>query len=151
MSGDYVDEYQFITLSDTRRKRLLEIIDLGAPLSLGLEMIGVNPIAYHAWKRGAEVFFKKKANGLEPDDFEIHAHALYNEIEEARFRNLQETIPYIKAGMIKDWKAAAYIVEKAHPEHFGKGGSFNLDALDDEKKSPVLVIGTEPAKEDMDE
>lgn len=151
MSGDYVDEYQFITLSDTRRKRLLEIIDLGAPLSLALEMIGVNPVAYHVWKRGAEVYFKKEANGLQPDDFEVHAHALYNDIEEARFRKLQEVMPYIEAGMVKDWKAAAWLVEKSHPDHFGKAGALNPDMLDEEKKSPVLMIGTEPAKEDMDE
>lgn len=145
MSGDYVDEYQFITLSDDRRKKLLEAIEAGATVQLACEFIGVNPIAYLVWRRGAEVYFKKTANGLQPDDFETHAHALYNEIEEARFKVFQEIMPCIKAAMIKDWKAAAYLRDKLYPERAVS------EELQQEKKSPVFSIYDQPAREDMDD
>jgi hypothetical protein len=151
MSGDYVDEYQFITLDDDRRAKLIEAVQAGATVRLACEFIGVNPLAYMVWKRGAEVYFKKTANGMMPDDFEIHAHKLYNEIEQARFAKLQEIIPYIDAAKYDDWKAAAWLAERLYPEDYGKGAGIKAETIDEEKKSPVLMIGTEPSREDMNE
>jgi len=142
------DETYFVILSDDRRAKLIEAIASGFTVKIACEYAGVNPLAYHAWKRGAEVYLTKTANKIEPDAFEVMAFELFDAIESQRFKNAKEAMGCIFSAMPKDWRAAERWLEMNYPEDYGSKAK---PIKEEEKKTPVFAIYSEPNPDASDD
>ena len=106
------------------QKRILEAIELGAPYELAATYAGICRKTLSNWKiRGEAIEAQlkeetnlKKIEKLEKDKYFLFLHKM----RQAEAKGMYENLQVINNAGEKDWKAAAWLLERRWPEHFGR-------------------------------
>lgn len=105
-------------LTDERRAAMLHAIELGLPIEKAATLIGIAPRTWRDWLQRAK-------------DPEAHAYwqQLGLEIDQAKARCMQRRLEQIEAAAQdpKHWTAAAWHLERADPENFGRNAHVTID------------------------
>lgn len=95
-------------LTPSREAALLNAIEEGMPLKQAAMLAGISYDTLNRWRtRGNSEFA--------PDEFRKFCKAL----ERAEAVAMQVNLARVRAAGEKDWRAAAWILERRHPEEFG--------------------------------
>lgn len=121
--------------------RVLQSIEAGNSLSIALRSVGIS--------------VRKFQSLLKNDDLEIVAFK--KAIDKAKAKSLERLLSIISDAALDDWKAAAWLLERLNPEHFGPpkqkteitgkdNGPVEIFLTDEERQKKVLEILNEAAK-----
>lgn len=95
-------------MNKERETVLLQAIEQGLPLKHAAKLAGISYDTLNRWKtRGSSEFA--------PDEFRKFCVA----VEHSEAVAMQINLARIQAAGEKDWRAAAWILERRHPEEFG--------------------------------
>ena len=87
---------------------LLKYISQGIPIKHACAAVGVPTVTFYDWmKRGEE---NKSAQFV---DF-------HREVEKAKAVAVMRNVAFIQAAAPETWQAAAWLLERTHPEEFGR-------------------------------
>lgn len=104
-------------LNPTIKKQIGDNITLGMPLKFAAEAAGISEATFYNWMNRGESESKGQF-------FEFHEY-----IKECQSKAVQLHLKLItKAATDGAWQASAWILERRHPEEFGRKDKVNLDA-----------------------
>lgn len=89
-------------------KKLCEFIAAGTPAVFACKLVGINEVTFYRWKRRAQ------DRGEEP------FKTLFESVDVAEAQAVSRGVMLIQKAMAENWQAAAWFLERRHPEHFGK-------------------------------
>ena len=93
-----------------RRKRILELVREGISQSAAARATGINEATVRGWRRKAE------AGGPESRPYV----AFIRKLDEARAQNESFLLGMVKAAAPKDWRAAAFLLERRFRDDYGR-------------------------------
>ena len=104
-------------LNPTIKKQIGDNITLGMPLKFAAEAAGISEATFYNWMNRGESESKGQF-------FEFHEY-----IKECQSKAVQLHLKLItKAATEGAWQASAWILERRHPEEFGRREKIEMDA-----------------------
>ena len=104
-------------LNPTIKKQIGDNITLGMPLKFAAEAAGISEVTFYNWMNRGESESKGQF-------FEFHEY-----IKECQSKAVQLHLKLItKAATEGAWQASAWILERRHPEEFGRREKIEMDA-----------------------
>lgn len=111
------DEMAKTKLNPTIKKQIGDNITLGMPLKFAAEAAGISEVTFYNWMNRGESESKGQF-------FEFHEY-----IKECQSKAVQLHLKLItKAATEGAWQASAWILERRHPEEFGRREKIEMDA-----------------------
>lgn len=104
-------------LNPTIQKQIGDNITLGMPLKYAAESVGISEVTFYNWLKKGKTESKGKF-------FEFAEH-----VNACKAKAIQLHLKLItKAASEGSWQASAWILERRHPEEFGRKDRLELDA-----------------------
>lgn len=93
--------------------RIVELVSAGVPIEHAVSAAGVSKATFYRWMQLAE---SGKAGGK----VATHYIDLRDAVEKARSEAVAHNVAIVEAAAPKNWQAAAWWLERVHPEQFAR-------------------------------
>jgi transposase-like protein len=99
-------------LDDETSRMILDVLRSGSYVETAARAAGISPRTFYDWWR------RGRANGGDPADEPYRAFR--DACEKARAEGEARNVAIIASASRRSWKAAAWLLERQHPERWGK-------------------------------
>lgn len=129
-------------LDEAMLNKIYDAVRDGQPVSTIHGVIGVSRPTFWAWREKAELAHKLN----EDNEFA----KLFDIIENAKSMFVNDNLKVIKNAAQRDWKAAAWLLERRVPEHFAIKQDTNMTIQGIEVKNDIPKIELKTEQEEAE-
>jgi len=133
-------------------REIEQILKEGNYQQTAYECVGISYEAYYNWIKRGKAAIEKAADGYKLTSDEQLLSEFYDTIKKAIAFGKRRNVGLIAQAAIKDWHAAAWMLERTDPERYGRRDKVNVDSkveqtLKVEHKQVDELIASLPEKE----
>lgn len=107
-----------------------EYLESGVPQSQTFRALGISEAAWYEWQKKGRALLDAGLDSESDDDALTENDRLYMEfagvVESSRARCMKKSLDIIRKAAKKDWRAAAWYLERGFPQDFGRGERDNI-------------------------
>lgn len=129
-----------LMLNDEMIDQFCDCMSLGLSNVSACELVGVTQDTFYRWLRVAEAYKEHLEEGGERQEgkeiylrFSERVTRARRKCEATLARQIQEAVP-------KDWKAAAYLIERCFPDQWAKRDKVDITSGGEKLEGPVIYL-----------
>jgi hypothetical protein len=116
-------------LTKARTTRLVALVRQGCPVDSACALVGIHRDTFYAWLRRGRDAGDRRARGEQADATETAYLEFADALGAARAAAEADAVAVIWEATQRDWRAAAWFLEHAFPDRWGRQGRATVDVV----------------------
>jgi hypothetical protein len=127
------------------RERVVTLVRQGQTFETAARLAGIHRDTLHEWRRRGQAAVERRARGEHLEARELVFGEFADAVSAARAEAEAEAVDVIWSAMARDWRAAAWYLERSVPEHWGRRNHTEIEITerDRERLTAGLTRGRE--------
>ena len=116
------------------RERVVTLVRQGQTYETAARLAGISRDTLFEWRRRGQTAVERRAGGEQVDAAELVFLAFADAVSAARAEAEAEAVDVIWSAMPRDWRAAAWYLERSVPEHWGRRSHTEIEISDRDRE-----------------